>query len=48
MASFQHDAPATPLRQRMEEDMLMRGLGSHTRQDYIRHTFALAMSSARE
>lgn len=37
MASFQHDAPTTPLRQRMQEDMLMRGLGSHTRQDYIRH-----------
>ncbi|NKL34980.1 hypothetical protein GFL49_14435 [Rhizobium leguminosarum bv. viciae] len=37
MASFQHDAPTTPLRQRMQEDMVMRGLGSHTRQDYIRH-----------
>lgn len=37
MASFQHDAPTTPLRQRMQEDMLMRGLGPHTRQDYIRH-----------
>lgn len=37
MASFQYDAPTTPLRQRMQEDMLMRGLGSHTRQDYIRH-----------
>ena len=37
MASFQHDAPPTPLRQRMQEDMLMRGLGAHTRQDYIRH-----------
>ena len=37
MASFQHDAPTTPLRQRMLEDMVMRGLGSHTRQDYIRH-----------
>ena len=37
MASFQHDAPTTPLRQRMQEDMLMRGVGSHTRQDYIRH-----------
>lgn len=31
MASFQHDAPTTPLRQRMQEDMLMRGLGAHTR-----------------
>ncbi len=37
MASFQYDAPTTPLRQRMQEDMVMRGLGSHTRQDYIRH-----------
>jgi len=31
------DAPATPLRQRMQQDMLMRGLGWHTQQDYIRH-----------
>lgn len=37
MASFQHDAPTTPLRQRMQEDMVMRGLGSQTQQDYIRH-----------
>lgn len=37
MASFQHDAPITPLRQRMQEDMLMHGLGPHTRQDYVRH-----------
>jgi integrase/recombinase XerD len=37
MTSFQHNAPTIPLRQRMQEDMLMRGLGSHTRQDYIRH-----------
>lgn len=37
MASFSHDAPITPLRQRMQEDMVMRGLGSHTQQDYIRH-----------
>ncbi len=37
MASFHHDAPTTPLRRRMQKDMLMRGLGSHTRQDYIRH-----------
>lgn len=27
----------SPLRQRMQEDMLMRGLGPHTRQDYVRH-----------
>lgn len=37
MASFSNDAPTTPLRQRMQEDMVMRGLGSHTQQDYIRH-----------
>ena len=29
------DAPISPLRQRMQHDMLMRGLGSHTQQDYI-------------
>lgn len=29
--------PATPLRQRMQHDMMMRGLGQHTQQDYIRH-----------
>lgn len=37
MASFSNDTPTTPLRQRMQEDMMMRGLGSHTQQDYIRH-----------
>lgn len=31
------DATVSPLRQRMQHDMLMRGLGSHTRQDYVRH-----------
>ena len=31
------DAPTTPLRQRMQQDMLMRGLGVHTRHDYVRH-----------
>ena len=31
------DAPITPLRQRMQHDMMMRGLGRHTQQDYIRH-----------
>ena len=29
--------PITPLRQRMLDDMIMRGLGSHTQADYIRH-----------
>ena len=37
MATLSTDAPITPLRQRMHEDMLIRGLGPHTRQDYIRH-----------
>jgi site-specific recombinase XerD len=37
MTSISHDAPTTPLRQRMQEDMVMRGLGSHTQRDYIRH-----------
>ena len=37
MATPSIDAPVTPLRQRMQQDMLMRGLGSHTQQDYIRH-----------
>lgn len=40
-----NDSPSTsvsPLRQRMLDDMLIRGLGEHTRQDYVRHvrTFA--------
>ena len=37
MSTLLTDAPITPLRQRMQQDMLMRGLGSHTQQDYIRH-----------
>ncbi|WP_282047428.1 phage integrase N-terminal SAM-like domain-containing protein [Roseibium album] len=37
MTTFQTDAPITPLRQRMQQDMVMRGLGSHTQQDYVRH-----------
>ena len=37
MDSLSTDAPITPLRQRMQQDMLMRGLGSHTQQDYVRH-----------
>jgi integrase/recombinase XerD len=36
------DAPVSPLRQRMQHDMLMRGLGSHTRQDYVRHVRCFA------
>jgi integrase/recombinase XerD len=37
MANSSIDAPVTPLRQHMQQDMLMRGLGWHTQQDYIRH-----------
>ncbi len=43
MASFSHDAPITPLRQRMQVDMVMRGLESHTQQDYIRHVRRFAI-----
>ncbi len=35
-------APISPLRQRMQHDMIMRGLGPHTQQDYIRHVKRLA------
>jgi integrase/recombinase XerD len=37
MATLSTDAPISPLRQRMQQDMLMRGLGPHTQQDYVRH-----------
>lgn len=37
------NAPTTPLRQRMQQDMLMRGLGSHTQQDYVRHVRRFAV-----
>ena len=43
MVSFSHDTPITPLRQHMQEDMVMRGLGSHTQQDYIRHVRRFAV-----
>ena len=33
MASLQHHAPTTPLRQRMQEDMLMRGFARLLSQD---------------
>ena len=42
MDRISSDTPVSPLRQRMQDDMLMRGLGSHTRQDYIRHVRAFA------
>lgn len=37
MADQSKVSSISPLRQRMQEDMLMRGLGPHTRQDYVRH-----------
>ncbi len=37
MTTLQTDTPITPLRQRMQQDMVMRGLGSHTQNDYVRH-----------
>ena len=37
MVTLSTDAPISPLRQRMQQDMLMRGLGPHTQQDYVRH-----------
>ena len=42
MDRISNDTPVSPLRQRMQDDMLIRGLGSHTRQDYIRHVRAFA------
>jgi integrase/recombinase XerD len=35
-------APICPLRQRMQHDMMMRGLGPHTQHDYIRHVRRLS------
>ncbi len=35
-------APLSPLRQRMQHDMMMRGLGPHTQKDYVRHVKRLA------
>ncbi|MCP3733243.1 site-specific integrase [Sphingomonas sp. MG17] len=37
MATLSTVAPITPLRQRMQHDMQLRGLGRHTQQDYVRH-----------
>jgi Phage integrase, N-terminal SAM-like domain len=34
--------PVNPLRQRMQHDMMMRGLGPHTQHDYIRHARRLS------
>ena len=37
MATSSTDAPVPSLRQRMQHDVLMRGLGSKTQQDHVRH-----------
>ena len=42
MDTLSTDAPITPLRQRMQDDMRMRGLGQHTQRDYIRHVRGFA------
>src|SRR3546814_12064342 len=42
MDSVTTAAPISPLRQRMQHDMMMRGLGPHTQKDYIRHVRRLA------
>ena len=42
MATSSIDRPVTPLRQRMLDDMAMRGLGERTRRDYVRKVRAFA------
>ncbi len=42
MANLSIDRPITPLRQRMLDDMAVRGLREHTRRDYIRHVCRFA------
>ena len=37
MSPLSIDQPTTPLRERMQQDMQMRGLGAHTQHDYVRH-----------
>ncbi|WP_229736466.1 tyrosine-type recombinase/integrase [Novosphingobium endophyticum] len=37
MATISTDTPAKPLRQRMQHDMMMRGLLPRTQEQYIRH-----------
>jgi hypothetical protein len=46
MTTSSTEAPATPLRQRMQQDMLMRSLGVHTQQDYVRHVRRFAAKTA--
>jgi len=43
MAILSTDAPTTPLRQRMQQDMQLRGLGAHTQHDYVRHVRRFAV-----
>lgn len=43
MAMSPTAAPATPLRQRMQQDMLIRGLDAHTRQNYVRYVRRFAV-----
>lgn len=49
MATLSTDAPISPLPWRRHHDMLMRGLGSHTQQDYVRHVrrFAVFLGCSR-
>ena len=42
MATLPIDQHGTPLRQRMLDDMVMRGLGERTRRDYVRKVRAFA------
>jgi site-specific recombinase XerD len=42
MATLPNDQAITPLRQRMLDDMAMRGLSGHTQRDYIRHVCRFA------
>ncbi|MBI1219965.1 MAG: hypothetical protein GC186_15595 [Rhodobacteraceae bacterium] len=42
MAHLPIKTSVTPLRQRMQQDMQMRGLGRHTQHDYIRHVRSFA------
>ncbi len=43
MATLSTGTSVSPLRQRMQHDMLLRGLGTHTQQDYVRHVRRFAM-----
>lgn len=42
MATLSNDRTISPLRQRMLDDMAVRGLREHTRRDYIRHVHRFA------